>query len=588
MQFNSTLKDPRDYSINGRFFSRLIRVARPYWTREGAWRSWLVLGMFISFTLFETAMGAKLSFLTKQMSDALVNREAVSYWNLFALMTLIGLLINHGLFSLLFDYLYGRLAVHWRAWLTADLVSRYLANRNYYRIEQDNDIDNVDQRIQQEVEPYCSMVSALPRTLIYSSTTVGVQGFILSMISPVLFYSVFTYGVFSAIVTWMIYRPLIRLNFDATVAEADLRYGVLHVRNHAETIALYRGEDAESRSVTGRLLHVIRIAYAKLRYILFMRSALSLVDVVWTMLPVLLLVPSYFVGDISFGVVMQGTASAALLLQGIQRFSSFLAVFAAAAPHVVRLSQIVEKVDAMAVASSASQGTISMHAGDVIRFDHLTLETPSGERTLLRDLTLDIVPGQHLLIMGQTGVGKSSLLRATAGLWRKGHGSITLPAPRDMLFLPQRPYMLLGSLREQILYPSADATISDDALQRLLDLVSLPDVARRHGGFDTMIDWSRVLSLGEQQRIGFARALACGARFVLLDEATSAVDIATEKRLYEALAQSGVTYVSVGHRTSLVAFHATVLELQAEGAWRVVTPEQGQQKALMINNGLAY
>ncbi|WDD90362.1 ATP-binding cassette domain-containing protein (plasmid) [Burkholderia sp. FERM BP-3421] len=574
----ATIQDPKDYSINSRFFRRFWGLASPYWTRPHAWPSWLVLGACIAFSLVETALNVKLSFLTGQMADALVSRHELSYWNLFTLITLIGLVANGGVVSLFFGFLNSWLTLHWRTWLTHDLMRCYLTGRAYFQIDQDGDVDNVDQRIQQESQPFCEMAATLPRTLLHVATGLSVQGWILKSITPALFYGVLVYGIATAVITWWMYRPFIRLNFDSTVAEADLRFGILHVRNYAETIALYRGEQAESVSVDNRLKRVVGIVLATLRYQLAMDVAQTGLGLVWTLLPVLVLVPLYFTGKITFGTIAQGTASAGLLLEAIQQLTEFVPTFATAAPHVVRLAQIVEKAEAVKKECGSQGDTITFRHGPTIRIEHLMLQTPGRERVLLRDVNLTLSPGEHLLIMGQTGVGKSSLLRAMAGLWRVGSGTITMPDADEVLFLPQRPYMLLGSLREQILYPATERAFTDSELQAFLVQASLPDLASRHGGFDSVIDWSRVLSLGEQQRIGFARALAARARYVCLDEATSAMDVATEARLYRALAASGSTCVSVGHRPSLFAYHTHVLELLTDGMVRLLDVEQVREE----------
>jgi putative ATP-binding cassette transporter len=210
--------------------------------------------------------------------------------------------------------------------------------------------------------------------------------------------------------------------------------------------------------------------------------------------------------------------------------------------------------------------------------DKLTLLTPNSEQTLMRDLSLSLQPDQRLLIVGVSGSGKSSLLRAIAGLWTNGRGVITRPSINQMLFLPQKPYMLLGTLRDQLLYPNILADISDQQLLDILIQVNLADLPEQIGGFDSLQDWSNVLSLGEQQRLAFARILVAKPKYVILDEATSALDVFNEKMLYERLQSMDAVYLSVGHRSSLLKYHDLVLELDGEGGWQILSIQDNSQR----------
>jgi putative ATP-binding cassette transporter len=201
---------------------------------------------------------------------------------------------------------------------------------------------------------------------------------------------------------------------------------------------------------------------------------------------------------------------------------------------------------------------------------HADVVPPRTDRTLIRDLSVEISAGQRLLVVGPSGCGKTSFLRLVSGLWPPARGAVSRPPVGDLMFVPQKPYMLLGSLREQLCYPQPSDLYSDAQLRHVLEEVRLGELVRRYPDLDIKQDWPRLLSLGEQQRLAFARLLLNGPAFVVLDEATSALDVATEKRLYELLVQRDMAFVSVGHRPTLKDYHDTVLEIEGSGAWRML------------------
>jgi putative ATP-binding cassette transporter len=557
--------NPENYKIGRLLFSRIWRLARPYWVRHGALGSWILL---ITLTLVAPGMSllsAYNSVVLKNMTDAIVARHVPAYWSLLALF--VGLQLVRSVATLSMGLMGSRLNLHWRQWLTTHLVEQYLAKRTYYDIAVAEDLDNPDQRIQENVAPFTQVLSYFPLQVLSNFTDMAAGAAILATIDLRILTIVAIYALIQTAVIGLAYIPTIKQNFEITVAEADLRYGILHVRENAETVAFYRGERSERLQILDRLATAVKKQLIAIFYNVKLMAVSEAFGVVWQAMPYLLLVPIFFAGKMPFGAIAQGTFAATQILSALRLFMNFVPQISQAAPQAVRLAEIQERFEAMdAERRDTGIPRIGRRLGPEVRLDHVSLETPGGEQPLVRDLTLRLGHGEHLVIVGQTGVGKSALLRAMAGLWGRGSGAIQMPEPQHCLFLPQRPYMILADLRSQLLYPRG-AAVTDDELYAVLARVNLADLGVRHGGLDAVRDWGKVLSLGEQQRIGFARILVSRPDYVFLDEATSAVDLATEARLYDLLAASGASYVSVGHRASILAYHTHGLQLFPGGAW---------------------
>jgi putative ATP-binding cassette transporter len=290
--------------------------------------------------------------------------------------------------------------------------------------------------------------------------------------------------------------------------------------------------------------------------------------------------PIYFAKQVDFGVFGQASIAFSQVLFSVSYIVNNIDRLAAFSASISRLEGFQGKVEAigteMAALDAEAQRPAPIGADaaaarpDSILVSHIDLVPPRSDRLLIHDLSLEVGPNQRLLVVGPSGCGKTSFLRLVSGLWPAAAGIVQRPPVGELMFIPQKPYMLLGSLREQLCYPQPADRFSDDQLRHVLKEVRLPDLVQRYPDLDIKQDWPRLLSLGEQQRLAFARLLLNSPRFVVLDEATSALDVTTERLLYELLVQREMAFVSVGHRPTLTAYHDTVLELDGSGAWRLL------------------
>jgi putative ATP-binding cassette transporter len=548
--------------FNARLWHRFTAIARPYWLGDERWRARGMLALLIVLLLGQTAFNVLFNHETGEFTSALAARDADRFW---ASVWRFGLVLAAAVpIYALYFYVRDTLGLRWRRWLTDSFLARYFHQRAYYRLNTATGIDNPDQRIAEDINSFTQQ--SLYFSMIVLGSLINLVAFssVLWTISQGLVYFLIGYAVLSTAFTGKVFgKGLIGLNFRQLQREADFRFGLVRVREHAEPIAFYDGEAREMST----LQRIFAAAYANYQRVLRWQLGLNLFQYahafLMLVLPTAIIAHQVLSGELEVGRAIQATGAFAAIL-------SALTVIVEHFEGLSRFSAGVDRLHAFAQALDApptAQESIRTTHGFELALLGLTVRTPNREHLLAQDLTLTVKPGQGLLIVGPSGTGKSSLLRVMAGLWSTGSGEVVRPSSADMLFLPQQPYLPLGDLRAQLTYPRTECSTSDAELLQWLDRVNLPTLAERFGGLGAVLDWAKVLSVGEQQRLAFARALLAKPRYLLLDESTSALDASNEALLYAQLACLCITPISVSHHPALTRYHHTVLELPGDGRW---------------------
>ncbi|WP_295007242.1 ABC transporter ATP-binding protein/permease [uncultured Dechloromonas sp.] len=554
---------------NLHLWKRFWALATPYWRHEEKWRAWGLIILLVVLLLGQTRFAVLFNEQTGEFTSALAAQDEERFWNSIKLC--LGLLAFAIPVYAFYFFVRDTLGIYWRRWLTGRFLDSYFRNRHFYELNANAAIDNPDQRMTEDIATFTQR--SLYFLLIIVSSTLQLVAFsavLWSISHELVYFLVFYATAGTCVVIFVFGQRLMSLNFNQLRREADFRFSLVRVRENAESIAFYRGEALE----LGQVKHRFGAAFSNFKRLVRTQFWLNLFQqgyfLFTLIIPSAIIADNVLSGDMEVGRAVQAAGAFAAVLGAISMIIENFEGLSRFAAGIDRLDMLARYLPPDPVDEHRSGNTIDTQDAPQLEIDDLTLMTPNAERVLIQNLSLTVRPGESLLIVGESGSGKSSLLRAVAGLWYAGSGSIRRPAPHDMLFLPQQPYMVLGSLRNQLLYPNADLPVSDDDLLAALERVSLPNLAHRVGGLDAERDWPKLLSVGEQQRLAFARLLLTRPRFAILDEATSALDIANETNLYQQLLDTQTTVISVGHRTTILKFHTQVLELDGCSAWRTV------------------
>ena len=554
-------------TVDRHLWQRFLAIATPYWRHEEKWKAWSLLLLSILLLLGQTRFAVLFNVQTGEFTSALAARDEERFW--VSIKYCLGLVFIAIPCYAAYYFVRDTLALHWRRWLTFRFLDRYFSHRHFYELNAHAEIDNPDQRIAEDINTFTQRSLNFLLILIGALLQLVAFSAVLWSISRELVYFLVFYAVAGTVITIFGFgRWLIRLNFQQLRREADFRFGLVRFRENAEAIALYRGEAQEMQQLRQRFIHAFRNFSQLIRAQLFLNLFQYTFGLLTIVLPSIIIAPQVLSGELEVGRAVQGAGAFAAVLAAISVIIENFEALSRFTAGVDRLNTFTQFLAGESASRADALGVIESVEGSHLWLECVTLQTPNYERTLIKNLSLHIKPGQSLIIVGQSGTGKSSLLRALAGLWHAGSGTICRPLPQDMLFLPQQPYMLLGTLRSQLLYPHDERPVHDTDLLTLLERVNLPELAARVGGLDAVHDWEKLLSIGEQQRLAFARVLLCKPRYAVLDEATSALDSANEEHLYRQLLAGETTLISVGHHPGLLKFHSQVLELGSNGEWR--------------------
>jgi vitamin B12/bleomycin/antimicrobial peptide transport system ATP-binding/permease protein len=536
--------------------------------------AWGLTIFLIVINQVQVGINVRLSFFNRDWFNALQNKDVQAFWSLLITVFLFWAMIS--VVSNLVEYFIENvLKIRWRGYMVDRYGARWLGTGAHYRMNFEGQADNPDQRIAEDTRGYITNTYAFSISLISTLSNLISFSIILwsvpaqftipgtDIVVPGLpFIVALLYSVIGTWLTHLIGRPLIKLDFNQEKYEADFRYSLARLREYGEQVALLRGETAERQHIGNRFGAIVANYYGLVRQNLKLNTFVSCYFQLSVVFPYIIMAPAYFAGKLTLGQLTQ-TAGAFGRVEGSMQW--FIARYQSLANYKAIVDRLTTFQDAMSRANALQERSgirLPSQPGQNVTIPSLALDVPTGQTIVrLKDLTLNA--GESTLLTGPSGSGKSTLFRAIAGIWPFGTGDILVPDGKSVMLLPQRPYLPMGTLRDALQYPGLSGTHSDAAIKEALLAARLPKLVDR---LDEEAMWAQVLSLGEQQRLAIARALLSKPDWLFLDEATAALDEATEAAVYAIIGEKlpDTTVVSIGHRSTLIAMHDRRIDLTAD------------------------
>lgn len=556
------------------------RLMKSYWKSKEKWRARGLLAGVIALSLGQVYMLVMLNQWNNVFYNALQERDFEVFWPLIGQFSLIA--FGYIIMAVYAIYVKQILEIKWRTWMTSRYLDEWMHSQTYYRLQVlgGDGVDNPDQRISDDIGMFVNLTLSLFIGLLKQVSTLVAFVVILWQLSGALDipvgdtvlsvpgYMVFVTLIYSVVGTWLAHkvgRSLIGLNYDQQRYEADFRFSMVRVRENSESIAFYGGEGPEMQNFQERFGMVIRNFWALMKRTKLLNFYVNGYAQLAVIVPILMSAPKYFSGDMQLGGFIQTLSAFGRVQDALSYFVEAYDTIAQYVAVIRRLGGFTGHMEA-AENMQASFGFDSRDDINGLVLQDVQVELPDGRR-LFEGLSLAVPAGKYLLVSGNSGCGKSTLLRALAGIWPYGCGIVSLPSGWRSMFLPQRPYLPLGSLRRAIYYPQPVPEKETADLRSLLERFGIGSLAER---LDEVDDWSRILSLGEQQRLAFIRILLFRPDIVFLDESTSAMDEQREAEAYDILKEllPEMAVISVGHRSTLFKKHDKRLQLTGSG-WQL-------------------